>query len=128
MSEQQVVVLQKAVNLAGGQEALGRMIGTTGANIRAMFKRRSIPPKFIRPIERAVGIPAHELRPDMYTTADSQLPASDAALEGPLAEVYQIVGRICFSPHLKQRLDLFHEMKERLEALYGARTQDQQQA
>jgi len=63
-------ILQRAVELAGGQTALAKRIGKTQGHISKWLQRDFIPPDAVLAIERATGIPRHELRPDIYPPVD----------------------------------------------------------
>lgn len=64
--------LERAVQLAGGQLALAKKIGTTQSRVWNWLNRDSrIPAEFVIPIERATGVSRHELRPDIYPMEDS---------------------------------------------------------
>lgn len=58
--------LQLAVKIAGSQTALAAKIGRTQGHISKWLQRDFIPPDAVLAIERATGIPRHELRPDLY--------------------------------------------------------------
>lgn len=63
--------LERAVQLAGGQLALAKKIGTTQSRVWNWLNRDSrIPAEFVIPIERATGVSRHELRPDIYPLDD----------------------------------------------------------
>jgi len=68
--------LQKAVDLAGGQLPLAKMIGVRQGDVWKWLNRakREVPPaEYAIPIERAVGgqVTRHELRPDIYPIEDA---------------------------------------------------------
>jgi DNA-binding transcriptional regulator YdaS (Cro superfamily) len=56
--------LEKAIEVAGGIRALGRMLGISHSAIRQW--EGEIPAKRIIDIETLTGIPREELRPDLY--------------------------------------------------------------
>jgi DNA-binding transcriptional regulator YdaS (Cro superfamily) len=59
--------LDKAIAKAGGQRALAELLGlgqTAVSNWRNRKKR--VPAERVIEIERATGVPRHELRPDLY--------------------------------------------------------------
>lgn len=58
--------LQKAIDKAGSQSALARMIGTTQQNVHHWVKRSWVPAEVVKSIEAATGVPRHELRPDLW--------------------------------------------------------------
>jgi DNA-binding transcriptional regulator YdaS (Cro superfamily) len=67
-----IQALEKAVQIAGGQSALARRICAAGGyakqcHIWAWLNRnKKVPASQVLKIEKAVGIPRHELRPDIY--------------------------------------------------------------
>jgi DNA-binding transcriptional regulator YdaS (Cro superfamily) len=61
-----VTALQLAIKIAGSQTALAAKIGRTQGHISKWLQRDFIPPDAVLSIERATGIPRHELRPDLY--------------------------------------------------------------
>ena len=63
-------ILQRAVDLAGGQTALAKRIGKTQGHISKWLQRDFIPPDVVLSIERATGISRHELRPDLYPAGE----------------------------------------------------------
>lgn len=66
--------LERAVELAGGQLALAKKIGTTQSRVWNWMNRdrfRRAPAEFVLPIERVTGVSRHELRPDLYPIEDS---------------------------------------------------------
>lgn len=58
--------LSEAIDKAGGQTALAKAIGKTQGHISKWLEREYIPAEFVLPIEKATGVPRHELRPDLY--------------------------------------------------------------
>ena len=58
--------LKAAIEKAGGQTALAKAIGKTQGHISKWLERGHVPPECVIPIEKATGIPRHELRPDLY--------------------------------------------------------------
>ena len=59
--------LRKAVKVAGGQTALARAVDAKQVNIWSWLNRsKRTPPEYVIPVEKATGIPRHELRPDIY--------------------------------------------------------------
>ncbi|WP_248769095.1 YdaS family helix-turn-helix protein [Pseudomonas sp. MWU12-2345] len=59
----------RAAKAAGGQSALARAIGCTPQAIQRMCATGRVPAERVIPIEKASGIPRHELRPDLYPLA-----------------------------------------------------------
>lgn len=60
--------LQRAIEIAKGQLPLADAIGTTQSQIWYWLERakKGTSPAFCIAIERATGVPASELRPDIY--------------------------------------------------------------
>lgn len=56
-------ILQKAIAAANTAQELARRLGVTP---QALSQWRRIPPLRVLDVERATGIPRHELRPDIY--------------------------------------------------------------
>lgn len=68
-----------AVRAAGGQTALARLLGIAQSTVATWLRRKNeLPPQYVLPVEKALGIPRHELRPDIY-------PVEEAVLSVPLA-------------------------------------------
>lgn len=64
--------LRKAIHIAGNQSRLHRAIGTKQVqNIQWWVKKGKVPAEWVKKIEAATGVPASELRPDIFGTADS---------------------------------------------------------
>lgn len=55
--------LRRAINAAGGLAELAREIGITA---QAISQWDDVPPLRVLAVERATGVPRHELRPDLY--------------------------------------------------------------
>ena len=64
--------LRKAVEKAGGQTALANLIGKTQGHISKWLEREHLPAEAVLPIEKATGVPRHELRPDLYPAEAAQ--------------------------------------------------------
>lgn len=60
--------LKRAVAIAGGQARLARTLGlkSQGAVSNWFHKTGRVPAEQVLAIERATGVPRHELRPDLY--------------------------------------------------------------
>ena len=56
-------VLQKAIHAAGSGKVLAGRIGVTP---QALSQWSQVPPRRVLDVERASGVPRHELRPDLY--------------------------------------------------------------
>lgn len=57
--------MQRAVEVAGGQTALARLIGVTQGLIWHYVRNAQPPPERCAEIERATGVTCEELRPDV---------------------------------------------------------------
>ncbi|MBS1015181.1 helix-turn-helix domain-containing protein [Acetobacter persici] len=55
--------VKRAIEAAGGVAVLAQQLGIKAPSI---YSWRAIPPKRVRAIARITGIPAAELRPDMF--------------------------------------------------------------
>lgn len=60
--------LERAVRAAGSQSKLAEMLGVKQAHVWHWLNKaqRGVPAERVRAIESATGIPAHELRPDIF--------------------------------------------------------------
>jgi DNA-binding transcriptional regulator YdaS (Cro superfamily) len=60
--------MKRAVDLAGGQSALARKVGTTQARIWYWLNKaeRGCPAEWVLAVAKATGVSKHELRPDLY--------------------------------------------------------------
>ena len=60
--------LRRAIDEAGGQADLARLIHTSQSQVWYWLNRskNGVPAEFVLPIERSTGISRHELRPDLY--------------------------------------------------------------
>lgn len=56
-------VLERAIKKAGGVNALAKDLNVTP---QAISQWDEVPPLKVPAVERATGIPRHELRPDLY--------------------------------------------------------------
>ena len=67
MSEKAPPGLEKAIEKAGTQVALAKMLGIRQSHISNWLHRdKCVPAKRVLEIERITGVPRHELRPDLY--------------------------------------------------------------
>lgn len=66
--------LNRAISIAGSQQKLADLLGTTQALIWFWLKssKRGVPAERCIPIEKATGISRHELRPDIFGPAPEQ--------------------------------------------------------
>lgn len=64
----QETAIEKAVRIAGGQSALAAEIGgkVRQGYVWKWLKAGRVPPPYVLAVERATGVPRHELRPDIY--------------------------------------------------------------
>jgi DNA-binding transcriptional regulator YdaS (Cro superfamily) len=68
-----VKALKRAVKIAGGQTALGNLIGKDQGTVWAWLNiTKKVPPEFVIPIENTTGVSRHELRPDIYPAEVNQ--------------------------------------------------------
>lgn len=58
--------LLKAIKQAGGATALGKTIGVSKNSIYSWVKIESLPAEWVIPIAKASGVPAAEIRPDLF--------------------------------------------------------------
>lgn len=79
--------LQKAIERAGGQAALARGLSALAKELRAPRKlvrqsdvwywltrrKHGVPAEWCATIERATGVPVHELRPDIFPAPSPSL-------------------------------------------------------
>ena len=59
--------LKRAIEKSGGQAEFARLIGITA---QAVSQWDEVPPLRVLAVERASGVPRHELRPDLYPVED----------------------------------------------------------
>lgn len=62
-------MLEKAIELAGGQSSLARLINVSQPRISNWLNRdKKVPAEYVYPIVNAVGgkVTAHDLRPDVF--------------------------------------------------------------
>ncbi len=65
----ELLALQKAIDIAGGQAELSEKIGLkrTSSNIGVMvFRDKKASAKYVAKISEVTGVPCHELRPDIF--------------------------------------------------------------
>ena len=59
--------LQRAIDIAGGQSALGRKVGKPQGTIWQWLNGSGrVPAEYVLTVSEATGIPPHELRPDVF--------------------------------------------------------------
>lgn len=66
-------VVEKAVSGAGG---IAKLAAALGIRHQSIYSWRDIPALRVLDIERATGIPRHELRPDLYPAPAGERAAS----------------------------------------------------
>ncbi len=76
---------ERAVDVAGSQSELARIVGCTPANVHQHLRaRRLLPARFVLAVEASLGIPRYELRPDIYPP-EEHVPASQPTAQVPTA-------------------------------------------
>ena len=60
--------IERAVEIAGGQQALAEKIGVRYQAVQKWLKASRVPAERVLAIETATGISRHDLRPDIYPT------------------------------------------------------------
>lgn len=76
--------LSKAVKLAGGQAATGRLLGVSQAAVwKWISLKRDLPAEHVLKLEAFTGVSRHDLRPDLYPheTATTTRAPGAASLE-----------------------------------------------
>lgn len=77
--ESSVQAFHRAIQIVGGQSALGRLIGRPQSTVWEWVDRKKpLPAEFVLTIEAATGISRHELRPDIYPLEPASAPSSPA--------------------------------------------------
>lgn len=76
-----MTALNKAIRLAGGQAALGRIVGVGRSSVNKWVKlyQGRVPDEHIIPIYLATGVTPHELRPDRHPTPKSGIPENTSS-------------------------------------------------
>lgn len=66
--------LKRAIEAAGGQTSLAKLIGTTQSHVWYWLEKskRGVPSEHVLDIERATKISRHDLRPDIFGPAPVQ--------------------------------------------------------
>jgi DNA-binding transcriptional regulator YdaS (Cro superfamily) len=63
--------LRRIVDEAGSLKRLAEICGCSVANISQLLRRGSdLPPRFVIPVETALGLLRSEIRPDIYPAAE----------------------------------------------------------
>jgi DNA-binding transcriptional regulator YdaS (Cro superfamily) len=67
--------LQRAIDIAKGQLPLANAIGTTQSQVWYWLERakKGVAPEFCGAIERFTGVPANELRPDIFPSPATEV-------------------------------------------------------
>ncbi|WP_017521980.1 MULTISPECIES: YdaS family helix-turn-helix protein [Pseudomonas] len=63
------LAIRRAVQAAGGQSALARILQVTPQAVQKMCASGRVPAERVLEIEKATGVSRHELRPDIYPLA-----------------------------------------------------------
>jgi len=58
--------ISKAVEKAGSQAELARLLGVSSQAINKMLTAKRVPAERVLKIEEVTGVSRHELRPDLY--------------------------------------------------------------
>lgn len=61
--------LKQAIEVAGSQTKLARVIGATQGHVSQWLRRGKVPADKVLLIERATGVGRHLLRPDVFEAA-----------------------------------------------------------
>ena len=79
--------LAKAVRAAGSQVAFGALIGKRQSTVQTWLATgKELPAEYVLPVEAALGISRHELRPDLYPLDDPAAPAQHPPARSPAAQ------------------------------------------
>ena len=74
--------LKTAVEIAGSQSALGRVLGVTQRAVwRWVSEGKHLPAQHVLAVEKATGVSKELLRPDLFVQ-DAAVPASTTAVSG----------------------------------------------
>lgn len=74
--------LEKAIDLAGSQSELARLLSVNQANVWNWLNRdKNVPSEFVLPIAKALNfkVTPHELRPDIYPHPSDGMPKGKTA-------------------------------------------------
>jgi DNA-binding transcriptional regulator YdaS (Cro superfamily) len=77
--------IDKAIQAAGGQSALARLIGVRQSHIWnwANRDRQGVPPNHVLSIEKVTGVSRHELRPDIFPASSQVVPPATGSFSPP---------------------------------------------
>lgn len=76
-----------AARKAGSQAALRRVLGVPQSTLSSWLRRGTeLPAKYVLQVEKALGIPRHELRPDIYPPEEARLSLPIGLANQPLAQ------------------------------------------
>lgn len=67
--------IAQAVNNLGGQSATARAVGVSQATVWYWLKEGRVSAEYCQKLAVASGVPAHELRPDIFTPPGDAAPA-----------------------------------------------------
>ena len=90
--------LQKAIETAGSIGALARLLGIAQPSVSAWTR---VPADRVGAVEAAVGIPRHELRPDLFAGSSTPIDDIDAAR----ARTYALLANLLARPPSKALLE-----------------------
>lgn len=76
------VFVERAVEVAGSQSALARLIGTSQATVwKWLNKGLPVTAELVLKIEAQTGISRHDLRPDIYPREEADAPRGGSLYE-----------------------------------------------
>lgn len=85
MTTKPFAALQRAIDTAGGQAALARVLSTESRTVKQghvwswLNRTRKVPAEYVLPIESHTGVSRHDLAPDVFGPATNDDNASGAA-------------------------------------------------
>jgi DNA-binding transcriptional regulator YdaS (Cro superfamily) len=84
MTMKQKDALRRAINIAGGQIALGKEIGAGQTKVSFWLNgsKKGVAAGYVLPIEKATGVSRHDLRPDIYPRESSAVPKKRSGSSG----------------------------------------------
>lgn len=79
----ELAALQKAIDRAGSQSELARLIGVSATSVWRMVNRaKRASTEFVLSIEKSTGVSRHDLRPDIYPRETVPQPGGADVLQG----------------------------------------------
>ncbi len=79
--------LERAIRAAGSQTKFAKIVGRSQPTVSLWVKgRMKLPAEAVLPVEAALGISRHELRPDLYPLDDPAAPAQHPPARSPAAQ------------------------------------------